>query len=164
MVVFTKEGYEQLMKAVGETREKLQEIIEEKATSAHGSDGWHDETFRACAVQEEIWSKKLGQLQRLVADAKVVEPEEQNSTVQFGTGVVIEYEDGRERKIVLQGYQISHFKGIVSVHSPLGRALAGAQLGEERTFKVENMERKVRVKRILPPSQATTLLHSHSGR
>ena len=100
----------------------------------------------------------MGELQRLLSGAKVIKPEEQDNVVQFGTGVIIEYEDGTEKKFILDGYQIGNLKDRVSIYGPLGEALIGAKIGEERRFRVGNTERKVRVKKIILPSMASVTL------
>jgi len=156
--LFTSQGYDELKEAIVEARKKFDQMMHEKGEAGRGQDGYHDETYRAAEVQERIWSKKLGELQKLASSARIIEPEEQNEKVQFGVGVVIEYDDGTERNIILGGYQISHFKGLVSVHSPLGKSLIGAKINEKRSFKVGEIRRVVKIKRIFPPSEARRML------
>jgi len=156
--LFTRQGYDELKEAIVEARKKLNQMMCEKGEAGREQDGWHDETYRAAEVQERIWSKKLGDLQKLASNAKIVEPEEQNKEVRFGVGVVIEYDDGAERNIIVEGYQISHFKGLVSVHSPVGRSLIGAKINERRSFNVGETQRMVKIKKIFPPSEARKIL------
>jgi len=156
--IFSEEGYEELKRAITFARDNLEKTIKAKGEAHNGQDSWHDEGFKTAIVEEMGWSRRLGELQRLLSRAEIVKPEEQNTFVQFGTGVIIEYEDGTEKKFILDGYQIGNLKDRVSIYGPLGKALIGAKVGEERRFRVGNTERKVRVKKIILPSMASVTL------
>ena len=105
-------------------------------------------------AEEMMWSKKLGELEKILFNAQVIEPEEQDKRVAIGVGVVIEYEDGITAKFILDGYLIEPEENRVSFYSPLGRALLGAEEGEERELVIGGRKKIIFVKKIFLPSAA----------
>lgn len=161
---FTQKGYEELEKVIEETKVKLARVIKEKAEAGSGQDTWHDEGFKLGTVEEMMWSKKLGELQKLALNAEIVTPEEQNSLIKIGTGVIVEYEDGAFGKYIIEGYIIKALKGRVSIYSPLGKSLLGAKKGEVRSVKIGNVERTVTIQKILPPSKAEDIFQTNNNK
>ena len=152
--IITKKGYEFLKQVKEEAREQLNQATKNKSEAGNGQDGWHDEGFKLGIAEEMKWSKKLADLQKIEQNTSIVEPEEQNETVQLGNGVIIEYEDGTIKSFILDGYMGFPPPGMISVYSPLGRTLLGSTQGEERILYLDNREVLVQVKEIFPPSKA----------
>lgn len=154
--IFTQRGYKLLTELIEKTRKQLSQITNEKAKAGSGQDTWHDEGFKIAVAEEMMWSKRLGELQSLIFNARVTKPKEQNEFVEIGTGIIIEYEDGSTFRFILDGYLVDITEDYVSIYSPLGKALLGARKGEER--KLEKTEKIVKVKKIFPPSKAKSVL------
>lgn len=146
-----------------QTAERLAKATDMKAQASSGQDGWHDEGFKIGLVEEMMWSRELGRLQELMVKAKVVEPEEQNATVQLGNGVVVERDDGSVIRFVLSGYMSDPADGHVSIYSPVGQTLIGATEGEERVLSLKDSRQILKVIKILPPSVAKDVLSEHDG-
>ena len=77
--------------------------------------------------------------------------------MKIGTGIIIEYEDGAIGKHILEGYMVNVSEGRISIYSPLGKALLGAQEREKRILKIENVKKIITIQKIFPPSAAETI-------
>jgi len=159
---FTKKGYQILLKKIDEAEKELKKAIELKATSGVSQDGWHDEGFKLAQTEEFLWQKRTGELKQLASNAEVVEPIEQNTTVELGAGVILEYENGNTSKFILEGFAVEALEGRLSIHSPLGQAILGARKGEKRNFQVGKNKRSITIKKILLPSVAETLFQEET--
>lgn len=157
MYIFTREGIEELEELIKKTKERLREIIQLKAEAHSGQDGWHDEGFQMFQREETMLNKRLSELQNLRCNAQIIEVEEQDEVVKIGNGVVVEYEDGKILKFILDGHVITPSENRVSIYSPLGKILQDARKGEERILYVGKIKRVVKVKEIYPPSLAKTI-------
>lgn len=157
--VFTSRGYEILLEMIKKNESILEQSTRTKSEAGQGQDDWHDEQFQRAMVEEEMWQKRLLGLKKILSQAQIIEPEEQNEFVDIGTGVVIQHEDGSIFKFIMQGcvLEIDEEMNFVSVHSPLGQAILGSKAGETKSFRVEDKEKKITVQKIFPPSEAEIL-------
>lgn len=162
-LIFTPDGYKTLEEKMRQTAERLAKATDMKAQASSGQDGWHDEGFKIGLVEEMMWSRELGRLQELMVKVKVVELEEQNTTVQLGNGVIVERDDGSIIRFVMSGYMSDPGEGRVSIYSPVGQALMGATEGEERALSLKDSKQILKVIKILPPSMAEDVLSEHDG-
>lgn len=156
--LFTRKEYEELKKLINETKERLAQVTKTKAEAGFEEKGWHDSGFQTGVVEEMSINTYLRELQELFFNAEIIEPEEQNSFVKIGTGVIVEYEDGKICKYIVEGYLINIQEDRVSYCSPLGKALLGAKEGEKRIVKIGNIKKTITVKKIFPPSLAETII------
>jgi len=153
--LLTKRGYELLKKHIRQAEKRLSQAIRLKSEAGAGQDSWHDEGFKLGIVEEMMWSKRLGELEKVLSNAQLVQPREQNERVEIGVGVVIkDADDGSIDKYIVDGYLVEPEKKRVSVYSPLGKALLGAREGEERTMVIGGKERSFIIEKIFPPSIA----------
>lgn len=75
------------------------------------------------------------------ATAELVEPNKDPQTVQFGTRVTIEREDGREQTFTIVGIdEADPREGYLSYLSPLARNLVGKSIGDEIKAGATNAE------------------------
>jgi len=155
---FTPKGYERLRELVKEAEETYRRIIEEGYKSGAEQDGHHDEGFQKSLSNAMVQSKRIRELQELLANANIIAPIEQFDAVRIGTGVLIEYENGTTDTFILEGYMVGELdEHTISTYSPIGQALIGAKVGEERILKLPRSTRRATVKKIFPPSRAAAL-------
>ncbi|MCD6583088.1 MAG: GreA/GreB family elongation factor [Candidatus Omnitrophica bacterium] len=152
--LLTKKGYELLKKYIRRGEKRLSQAIRLKSEAGVGQDGWHDEGFKLGIAEEMMWSKRLGELEKVLFNAQLVQPREQSERVEIGVGVVIKDADGVISKYIVDGYLAEPEKKRISVYSPLGKALLGAREGEERTMVIGRKERTFIIEKIFPPSVA----------
>lgn len=159
---FTQKGYQILLRKIDEAGKELKKAVELKATSGASQDGWHDEGFKLAQTEEFLWQKRISELKQLASNADVIEPAEQNETVELGTGVILEFEDGNISQFILEGFSVESIERWLSIHSPLGEAILGAKKGERRNFQVGKNKKTVTIKNILPPSKAEEIIEKNS--
>lgn len=90
----------------------------------------------------------------------VVSPREQNEIVDFGVGVVVEYDDGYQDTFMVVDYIDDSKTQQLSLSSPAGRAILGATKGESRTY-FNGAQNTIRILEIFSPS--TQAAHYHSS-
>jgi transcription elongation GreA/GreB family factor len=115
----------------------------------------HDEQF---ALGEEADKQLMANLERdlryfhqRLQSAQVVPPATSTKKVQIGSWVTYADEHGTERRVQLVGEdQAAAAKGLINWGSPLGRALLGAQLGDEVLWQRPAGDQVIEIIRIEP--------------
>jgi len=150
-ILFSSEGYEQLVRAIEGAKKKLEEIGQEKR-ELMGKDIWENGELRGLLEEEKKWVQELANLEELLQRAKVAD-EPSDDRVGIGTKVRLEFfelekEEGGQHIIegIVDGYQITFEKGRISYLSPIGKAIYGAKDGEERMVKLVQGRWRVRIK------------------
>lgn len=126
-------------------RPKAIKAIEE--ARAHG-DLTDNAEYQTAREHQAMLETKIRELQTSLANCQLVDyPRQIPEKVVFGTRVLIEDEETGERKALeLVGpYESDTQKGLISVTSPLGRALIGRQDGDSVSVQTPGGTRKMLV-------------------
>jgi len=102
--------------------------------------------------------RKLGHLARIMKQAKVVDPANQQARdeVRFGATVELADEDDNRRTVTIVGDdETDATAGKIGWSAPITRALIGARVGEERIVRLPGGEKSYEVIAIGYPNQAT---------
>ncbi|MFL6755355.1 MAG: transcription elongation factor GreB [Sphingomicrobium sp.] len=102
--------------------------------------------------------RKLGHLARIMKQAKVVDPANQQARdeVRFGATVELADEDDNRRTLTIVGDdETDATAGKIGWSAPIARALIGARVGEERIVRLPGGEKSYEVIAIWYPDQAT---------
>ena len=102
--------------------------------------------------------RKLGYLARIMKQARVVDPANQQARdqVRFGATVELADEDDNRRVLTIVGDdETDADAGRIGWSAPLSRALIGARIGEERIVRLPAGEKSYEVVAIRYPDQAT---------
>ncbi|MFL6786989.1 MAG: transcription elongation factor GreB [Sphingomicrobium sp.] len=102
--------------------------------------------------------RKLGHLARIMKQAKVVDPANQQvrDEVRFGATVELADEDDNRRTLTIVGDdETDATAGKIGWSAPIARALIGARVGEERIVRLPGGEKSYEVIAIWYPDQAT---------
>jgi len=102
--------------------------------------------------------RKLGHLARIMKQAKVVDPANQQARdeVRFGATVELADEDDNRRTLTIVGDdETDATAGKIGWSAPITRALIGARVGEERIVRLPGGEKSYEVIAIWYPDQAT---------
>jgi len=151
--IFSKKQFNELEKRVARAQKELKEILNLKANSQTPGDTWHGALFKIAYVEEMRASKKLIELKKLVAGAKIVEPKQQNQKVDIGNRVIIEHEDGFQEELISDGYIVNAPDNHFSFYSPIGKALKGAKKGQTKAVQIQDRKQKIKILDILFPNQ-----------
>jgi transcription elongation factor GreA len=148
-VPMTPEGYARLNEELKHrTSVDLPEAIKAVAAARERGDSPESAEYHAAAERREIIVERIASIEELMSRAEVIDPAKQSgSAIQFGAKVKLQDVDTDEEV----AYQIvgpeesDARKGLISVWSPLARALLGHEVGDEvdattstgqRTFEV----------------------------
>lgn len=160
MYILDKEGIEELQDAIKEAQQNLETLGNTKGSTAAGQDGWHSEGFKLAAQQERTASKRLGELQEILRNSKVVTPIEQSEKIMFGNGFTLKYRGGKERRFVLGGFRLKSIPNSISTGSPMAKALIGAKVGDIKSILLPHEKIVVRIEKIVSPSLAKEFIFS----
>jgi len=141
----TKQGYENLKKELVrvKTVERPENIKAIEEARAHG-DLSENAEFEAAKDRQGFLEGRINELTYKIASADVIDPETLASdTVVFASRVVLENVDTEESvEYQIVGPDESDIeKGMISVTSPLGRAMVGKKQGDEITVQAPGGKR-----------------------
>ena len=143
-----REEYEELF---GSERPRLLETI---AWAAANGDRSENADYQYGKRRLREIDRRINFLSRRLKEAKVVKPGEQpdRERVWFGAEVLIEDEDGGQRRLTLVGEDEAEAgAGRISWYSPIARALKGAQRGDLRRVVLPGGEKEYEVVEIAYP-------------
>jgi len=98
--------------------------------------------------------RKLAHLARIMKDARVVDPRQQQTRdqVRFGATVELADEDDNRRMVTIVGDdEADATAGRIGWSAPVARALIGARVGEERVVRLPSGEKSYEVMAIRYP-------------
>lgn len=133
----TKKGYEAL-KAELDRLKKVErpKVIEAIAEARSHGDLSENAEYDAAKERQGFIESRIGELERKLADARIVETTGRTSdTAVFGATVLLLEMDSRQQKrYTLVGQDEADLKnGKISIQSPVGKALIGKRVGEQVT-------------------------------
>ena len=119
-----------LKRMIRQAEEETTKVIREGFESGASQDGHHDEGYQLSKRQSAVSDKRLAELRSVLSDAKIVTPVLQDFEIRLGNIVELLI-DGARRHITMCGYASVYEEAeVVSVSSPLGRALLGKKVGD----------------------------------
>jgi transcription elongation factor GreA len=145
----TPRGYERLKEEVHrlKTVERPENVKEIEEARAHGDISENAE-FHAAKEKQAHIEARLRMLEDKIARAQVIDPAEQAvDRVRFGTTVVLsDTESGEEVTYRIVGEDESDVaEGLISVTSPVARALLGKEVDDEVKVRVPKGTREFEV-------------------
>lgn len=125
---------------------ELPRIVESLREVKSGGD-WMENTEQMIVEDELSFAKhRIQELEDMLADAQLIEPDQDFSTVNIGDTVVIQSCDGELESYRIVGVaEADPSDGLISNESPMGKALLKHRVGEEVTVKAPAGELKFRI-------------------
>ncbi len=133
---FLPEDIAVLERMVAELHVQIKELGKEQGEAARQSTenfGHDDACQESVHHARTIVLARLGELQRVVNSARIVQPEKGLDSVRLGA--LVRLSDGRSYRIGSYMVFAEHFVRTISYNSPLGRALLGRSRGDEVEFQ-----------------------------
>lgn len=131
--ILTREGKERLERELEELRtEQRPQVLQrlrEAVEAAHG-DVAHSAEFTEAKREQAFVEGRIAELERVLAEAKLVEAPPVPGVVGPGSTVVVTNELGEERFTLVGAAEADPRQGRISIESPVGRALLGRRAGE----------------------------------
>ncbi len=135
-------GYEKLQAEIKDLKEvkRPQTVKDIESALEHGDLKENAEYHAAKEMQKNI-DRRIGELQELISNSKIVDPTELNhSKVSFGSTVVLTDLDTDEEVTytIVGGCESNPDIGLISFGSPLAKQLLGKEEGDECKIKLPN--------------------------
>ena len=146
-VYVTTKGKEELEEELEQLRTvERQRIIDQLHEVKSGGD-WMENTEQMLYEDQLAFvDSRISELEDMLADAELIQHDNDNTTVRIGDTVVIEDEDGERDTYRIVGYaETNPSEGLISNESPTGRALLQRHVGEEVIVKAPAGEIKYRI-------------------
>jgi transcription elongation factor GreA len=132
-VYVTNKGKEELEQELEQLRTvERQRIIDQLHEVKSGGD-WMENTEQMLFEDQLAFvDSRISELEDMLADAELIQADDDNTTVNIGDTVVIEDEDGERETYRIVGYaETNPSEGLISNESPTGRALLHRHVGED---------------------------------
>jgi transcription elongation factor GreA len=134
-VYLTPEGKERFAAELRELQTVRRHEVEELIRLAKElGDTDNNAEYDDAKNEQAFVNGRIQELERLLANAMLIEDPKRTDYVRLGSHVTVEDEDGTEETYHLVGSsEADPRSGLVSNESPIGRALIGKRVGEEVT-------------------------------
>jgi len=133
------EGYDALVEEFKYLLEvEKPKVAHEKLVAAALGDRSENADYQAAKEKLRFIDKRLFYLNKMIQNAQVIDPSLHNhERVSFGSSVtLVDIDSDEEKRFTICGVLESEPEnGLISVHSPLARAMLGKSVGDE--FKIE---------------------------
>ncbi len=151
-IPITREGYENLKKdrefLLNAKRPKILKAIEE--ARAHG-DLSENAEYDAAKEEYSFLQKKVAEIEEMIKDSEIIDirPGDRES-VEFGCNIALKNLDTDEEVVyrLVGPYESDIQKSMISITSPLGRALIGKEVGDEVNFSAPGGQRTYEIVRV----------------
>ena len=133
-IPMTKKGYETLRVELDRLyKEDRPKVIQAIAEAREHGDLRENAEYAAAKERQGFIEARIAEIKHKLQEAQIIEtPEGSSDTVIFGSTVrIVELHSGEEKQYTLVGQEEADIKkGLISVQSPIGRALVGHKVGE----------------------------------
>ena len=150
VVYVTAEGYKKLEEELERLcTVKRQEVAHRLHEAMEDGELIENAEYEAAKNEQAFVEGRILELERMLAQAKIIEGSEGNDRVHIGSTVVVE-EDGKDPATyrIVGAAEANPKEGLISNESPVGRALLDHQVGDEVSVLVPAGEIILRIKKI----------------
>lgn len=138
-VYVTPKGLVDLQEELQELKNvKRADVVERLHEAKEGSDWMDNSEYRLIEDELGFIEGRIQELEDMLAVAKLITPDVDNTTVNLGNTAVIEADGELEEYTIVGIAEASPAEGLISNESPLGRALLNRRVGEEVPVKAPN--------------------------
>ena len=146
------EGYDKLVEEFKFLLEvEKPKTAEEKLVAAAQGDRSENADYHAAKEKLRFMDKRLFYLNKMIQNAVVIDPSLQTHTrVSFGSSIVVTniQTDEEERYTLCGVLESEPENGLISMHSPIAKALLGKEVGDEFTIKLPKTTKEYEIEKI----------------
>lgn len=146
------EGYDALVEEFKYLLEvEKPKTAEEKLVAAALGDRSENADYQAAKEKLRFIDKRLFYLNKMIQNAKVIDPSlHEHQKVSFGSTVIINNLDTDEQEsyTICGVLESEPEHGLISVHSPLARAMLGREVGDDFKVKLPNGTKEYEIEAI----------------
>jgi len=137
--LITEEGYKRLQEEFDRLKKQRPEIIKSISVARAQGDLSENAEYHAAKEKQKFLENKISEIGKRLASVKVIKSSQINTDrVSFGSKVLL-YDIDNDSEIsyrIVGQDETDPQNGMISVTSPIGRALIGKAVGEEVTIKI----------------------------
>jgi len=126
-------------------------VAEEKLVAAAQGDRSENADYHAAKEKLRFIDKRLFYLNKMIQNSQIIDPSlHEHKRVSFGSSVTLLDIDSDEKELyTLCGVLESEVEnGLISVHSPIAKAMIGKEVGDEFKIKLPKMSKEYEILRI----------------
>jgi len=126
-------------------------VAEEKLVAAALGDRSENADYQAAKEKLRFIDKRLFYLNKMIQNAQVIDPAlHDHSRVSFGSSVtLVDLDSDALKTYTICGVLESEIEnGLISVHSPLAKAMLGREVGDQFTIKLPNGQKEYEIEAI----------------
>lgn len=145
-VYVTPKGLVELKHELQELKDvKRAELVERLHEAKEGSDWMDNSEYRLIEDELGFIEGRIQEVEHMLSVAQIIEPDEDESTVNLGDTAVIQADGELEEYTIVGVAEASPEQGLISNESPLGRALLNRQVGEDVLVEAPSGDFEVRI-------------------
>ena len=133
-IPMTKKGYEALRAELDRLyKQDRPQVIQAISEAREHGDLRENAEYSAAKERQGFIEARIAEIKHKLQEAQIIEtPDGSSETVIFGSTVrIVDLQSGEEKQYTLVGQEEADIKkGLISVQSPIGRALIGHKVGE----------------------------------
>ncbi len=137
--LITEEGYKRLQEEFDRLKKQRPEIIKSISVARAQGDLSENAEYHAAKEKQKFLENKISEIAKRLGSVKVIKTSQINTDrVSFGSKVLL-YDIDNDSEIsyrIVGQDETDPQNGMISVTSPIGRALIGKAVGEEVTIKI----------------------------
>ena len=154
MFFTTKSGYDRLNKTLNLAINSFNTVCKSNAEAASGGDNsvWHDNfAYEQNQKDMQMWSKRVSELKKILANIKIVDIPENPDKVQLGCIVTFQDKNRKQKwTYEVAGYDDGDIKKKrISYNSPLMQKFINKEISEEIELFLEGKNRIVTITTIM---------------
>jgi transcription elongation factor GreA len=146
------EGYDLLVEEFKYLlEEEKPKVAQEKLVAAAQGDRSENADYHAAKEKLRFIDKRLFYLNKMIQNSKIIDPSlHAHKKISFGSTVtVVNLETDEEEVYTITGVLESEPEnGLISIHSPIAKALIGKELGDEFKIKLPLEEKEYEIEKI----------------
>jgi transcription elongation factor GreA len=148
----TKECYAFLISEIQDIKNiQMPAIAEEISIARSHGDLRENAQYSSAKEKQRMIESRLNELEDVIGTHTVIELDGKTfNKVSFGCNVEITFEDDKSKKSfkILSDYDSDISKGIISINSPISKAIIGLSHGESTELIINGKEREITISKI----------------
>lgn len=130
-IQLTPSGLEKLKNELRELKEKTKPEVLQRLNQARGMGDLSENSAYSSAKEElNLIEGRIVELEEILKNAEVVEGNNDKTTVQLGSSVVVEIDGKKEKYEIVGEFEADPLNKKLSHTSPIGKALTGKKVGQ----------------------------------
>jgi len=130
-IQLTKSGFEKLKKELEELKTKTKEKVLKRLDQARRMGDLSENSAYSSAKEElNLIEGRISELEEILKNAEVLESNNDKTTVQVGSSIVVEIDGKKEKFEIVGEFEADPLNKKLSHTSPIGKALTGKKVGD----------------------------------